>query len=74
MKKENRLQKALGTNESGMADLPRKISGTMISRFVNGIEAGCTFCFPHGYEVSNNRFRNLQRSWKKHRNSQWKTS
>jgi hypothetical protein len=73
MKKETRLTKAFGCNEAGVADLPRKISGTKIARFVHGEEAGCTFCFPHGHEVVNNRYRKRQRAWKSQRRTKWKT-
>ena len=73
MKKECCLKKAFGVSECDLADLPRKISGTTISRFVHGVEAGCAVCFPHGYEVSNSHFNNRQRSWKVHRRTKWKT-
>ena len=34
---------------------------------------GCSRCFPHGIEVVNSTSKNRQRSWKRHRNTQWKT-
>lgn len=72
MKRENRLIRAYGENEAKLADIPRKVSGITISRIVLGEEAGCSYCFPHGYETVNSHMRNRQRSWKKQRKMQWK--
>lgn len=72
MKKENRLIKAFGVNEAGLADIPLKIAGTTISSILVGEEAGCSYCFPHGIETHNNHFKNCQRNWKKQRKTQYK--
>jgi hypothetical protein len=72
MRKEYRLTNMFGVNEAGFADLPVKISGTTISRILIGEESGCSYCFPHGIETVNSHFDNRQRSWKKHRKTQWK--
>lgn len=72
MSNEIRLKAAYGSNEWGLADTPRKISGVAISRIIIGESSGCSRCFPHGYEVVNSHIRNQQRSWKKHRRYQWK--
>lgn len=72
MKRECRLIKAFGVNEAGLADLPKKISGTRISRILIGEESGCSHCFPHGYETINSRISKQQRSWKKQRKTQWR--
>jgi len=66
------LNKAFGTTEKGFADLPRKISGTQIARLLVGKKMGCAYCFPHGYETINNKWKKLQRSWKKYRKTQYK--
>jgi hypothetical protein len=73
MKREVRLMKAFGKNEAGLADLPKKISGTAISRITRGEETGCSFCFPHGFETVNSHTANRQRNWKKQRKSRWKS-
>lgn len=72
MKKEVRLIKAFGKNEYGLADTPEKVSGISISRIISGEEAGCSYCFPHGYETVNSHIDNRQRSWKKQRKTSWK--
>jgi len=66
MKREMRLIKAYGANEAGIADVPNKMSGTMISRILIGDDSGCSHCFPHGYEVINSHYVNKQRKteWK----------
>ncbi|WP_431689467.1 hypothetical protein [Hahella sp. NBU794] len=69
-KREVRLIKAFGRNEAGLADLPKKVSGTAVSRVVLGEESGCSRCFPHGFETVNAT--RPQRSWKTHRKTRWK--
>lgn len=69
---ENRLIKMFGMNDYGLADLPKKYSGIKISRILIGEEMGCSFCFPHGFETINARYYKRQRSWKKHRKTQYK--
>lgn len=72
MKREWRLIKAFGRNEAGLADLPAKRSGIMISRVLIGEDSGCSRCFPHGYEVVNSTLNNRQRNWKRYRKTRWK--
>jgi len=72
MKHNRKLEKAFGLNEFGMVDFPKKISGTQTSRIVIGNIMGCSFCFPHGYEVVNARWYKIQRCWKSQRKTQWK--
>ena len=67
-----KLKKCFGVNEYGLEDLPKKISGTKISRILIGEYMGCSWCFPHGYEVINSKWDKVQRNWKKYRKSQWK--
>lgn len=56
MKKNKPLRQKFGFNEYGLIDFPKKISGTQISRLMYGNEMGCSFCFPHGYEVVNAKY------------------
>lgn len=72
MKKEYHLINAFGKNEDGLAEMPQKISGITVARIVIGEESGCSYCFPHGYETVNSHIANRQKSWKRHRKSQWK--
>jgi len=72
MKREYRLIKAYGENEYQLAELHHKISGTRVSRILLGDDAGCSFCFPHGYDTYNWRELKNQRCWKKQRKKQWK--
>ena len=72
MGNEARLIAAYGENEAGLADVPRKVSGTFVSRILHGEEMGCSYCFPHGIETSNSRFRKRQRSWKIQRKTKWR--
>lgn len=73
MKAERVLKKAFGTDEFGFANITGKIGNIKVSRFQNAVErGGCTYCFPHGFETTNSHLKNMQRSWKKHRNTQWK--
>ena len=74
MKREIRLIKAYGKNQYGLADVPKKISGIRVARIHIGEEAGCSRCFPHGYETINSHIVNRQRNWKKQRKNQWKLS
>lgn len=72
MKKIKRLKQIFGINEYELIDFPKKISGVQISRFQYGDDLGCSYCFPHGFEVVNARETKFQRNWKKYRRSQWK--
>ncbi|EFK36984.1 Uncharacterised protein [Chryseobacterium gleum] len=72
MKKNKPLRQKFGFNEYGLIDFPKKISGTQISRLMYGNEMGCSFCFPHGYEVVNAKYTKFQRNWKKYRKNRWK--
>jgi len=72
VKNEPRLIKAFGKDEAGVADVPNKVSGVVISRIEVGAESGCSYCFPHGHETKNSHIRNRQRNWKKKRKTKWK--
>ncbi|MGU3373418.1 phosphate ABC transporter substrate-binding protein [Chryseobacterium sp. M5A1_1a] len=72
MKNNKPLKKVLGINEYGLIDFPRKISGIQISRIIYGDKMGCSYCFPHSFEVVNAKDKKLQRNWKKYRKIQWK--
>lgn len=72
MKKFKRQKQTFGINEHNLIDFPKKISGTQISRILYGNDLGCSYCFPHGFEVVNATYYKLQRSWKKYRKTQWK--
>lgn len=72
MKKNKPLRQKFGFNEYGLIDFPKKISGTQISRLMYGNKMGCSFCFPHGYEVVNAKYTKFQRNWKKYRKNRWK--
>lgn len=67
-----RKRKNFGANEYGLEDAPSKVSNVFMSRLVNGEKMGCSWCFPHGFETINSRYNKVQRSWKKHRKTQWK--
>ena len=62
MKRENRLIKAYGKNEVGLAELPVKVSGVFIQRIIIGEESGCSRCYPHGYKTVNSHMQKQQRS------------
>ena len=65
-----------GTNDYGFSDIPIKISGIKLSRDSVNIEKGpiCTYCFPHGFKMSNSHYYNSQRSWKVNRKTKFKRS
>lgn len=67
-----RKRKNFGVNEYGLEDAPSKVSNVFMSRLVNGEKMGCSWCFPHGFETINSKYNKVQRSWKKHRKTQWK--
>ncbi|HAA16783.1 MAG TPA: phosphate ABC transporter substrate-binding protein [Cytophagales bacterium] len=68
-----RLRKAFGLNEYDFPDLPVKMSNVQHSRLLYGNRMGCSFCFPHGWETVNATVIKNRRSWKHHRDTQWKT-
>ncbi|MET3038092.1 phosphate ABC transporter substrate-binding protein [Chryseobacterium sp. NRRL B-14859] len=72
MKKLKTVKQTFGINEYGWIDFPKKISGTQISRILDGKALGCSYCFPHGFEVVNAKHKKYQRNWKKYRKTQWK--
>lgn len=73
MKREKVLKKVFGEDEFGFPDLPKKISGTKISRVILGDESGCSFCFPHGIETKNGRRScRYSKCWKRNRKTQYK--
>lgn len=70
--RSRRLKKAFGTDNKGLAILPRKISNVKVSRIRNAEErGGCTRCFPHGTETTNASVKKKKRSWKNQRKTQW---
>jgi CRISPR/Cas system-associated exonuclease Cas4 (RecB family) len=71
MKREKQLKKAFGVNEFGVINIPKKISNVQISRLMH-CKKECSYCFPHGWEMSNSTMNNRQRNWKNHRNTRWK--
>ncbi|MEO1257773.1 MAG: phosphate ABC transporter substrate-binding protein [Bacteroidota bacterium] len=72
MSDQKKLKDAFSTNDYGFACLPNKISGTAIARLLFGNLRGCSWCFPHGWEVDNSTVNNRQRNWKKFRKTRWK--
>ncbi len=62
MKKAKTLRQKFGFNEYGFIDFPKKISGVQISRLIYGNDLGCSYCFPHGFEVVNARYIKFQRN------------
>lgn len=67
------LRKMFGLIEDyDLIDFPRKISGTKISRALYGDHMGCSWCFPHGWDLINSKESKRQRSWKRFRKTQWK--
>ena len=72
MKKE---KKAFGIDEEGSPLIPPKFSNVKMSRIHNYEKmGGCPYCFPHGHETVNSRWNNQERSWKRHRKTQWRMS
>lgn len=72
VKKIKIIKRTFGVNDDKQIDLPKKISGIRISRILYGNEMGCSYCFPHGYEVVNAKHTKYQKNWKKYRKTQWK--
>ncbi len=59
-------------DEYGFEEIPIKFSNVQLSRIQNGGEMGCSYCFPHGMDTVNSRWKNRQRSWKSYRHTKWK--
>ena len=72
MTHQKKLKDAFSANAYGFACFPNKISGTTIARLLYGDLRGCSWCFPHGWEVDNSTISNRQRNWKRFRKTQWK--
>lgn len=72
--KKNRrsLVRAFGIDEYGQIELPPKISGTTISRLLKGEWMGCSYCFPHRWEVINAKWKKDLSCWKRYRKHQWR--
>ena len=68
------LMKAFGTTEEGLVDLPYPISGTRISRVFAEGRGECGYCFPHGWESPNSRWKKDHRSWKRCRKTQYRAT
>lgn len=72
MKRPRQLLKAYGQlTDFAFAALPPKHSNVQLAR-LRYCKKECSFCFPHGFEVSNSTSNNRQRSWKRFRRTQWK--
>jgi len=71
-RKMSRLKKAFGMTDEGEVDLPNKASNVRIARIAYAKEY-CPWCFPHGIETPNSRYKKNRRSWKNHRKTQHKT-
>ena len=71
---ERQLTRAFGCDEYGAVMLPHTYSSRRIARLLQGDPAGCTRCFPHGFENSNDRAKKVQRSWKSHRRYQYRVN
>ena len=57
-KKNSKLIKAFGKNEYGFVNLSGKLGSRKVSRVLNYIKmGGCPFCFPHGFETINNKYK-----------------
>jgi len=72
--KENKraIGKHFGYDENGFSALPVKIGNVKLSRFLNGCMMGCEGTFPHGCDNYNQSKFDCRKSWKKHREHQWK--
>jgi len=68
----NVLARRFGVMEDGMVDLPVKISNVRISRILAEHRGECGYCFPHGFENSNSRWKKDIRSWKRYRKTQYR--
>jgi hypothetical protein len=72
-KKRRWLLKAFGVLTEVLADLPTKVGNVRIARLVfSQARGGCTYCFPHGPETTNSTRNKNRRSWKHHRESQYR--
>lgn len=67
-----RATKMLGIDEYGFLRLPVKYSNVKLSRLINDRGRGYAPDFPHGEDVENSRWLNVQRNWKRHRKAQSK--
>ena len=65
-----RATRRLGSDEYGFLDLPPKYGNVKLSRLINGRDRGYAPDFPHGEDVENCRWLNLQRNWKRFRKEQ----
>jgi len=66
--------KSFGLNEFNRVDFPRKISNVQISRIEFGVQMGCSWCFPHGYETANATILKNRKNWKFKRMKQYNRS
>lgn len=71
-REHQRIKQMLGSTEEGFPDTPQKMSNVKLARLVHGDERGCSRCFPHGPETSNNRWTKQSRSWKQHRQTRYR--
>ena len=66
------LAKAFGVSDEGFPDLPARMSNVRMARLIHGEARGCSFCFPHGHEVSNSKWMKDLRCWKRYRGTQYR--
>ena len=66
------LHRAFGVDEHGFPLIPVPYSNIQLARLEFGENAGCSWCFPHGFEVYNARELKESRSWKRHRRTQYR--
>lgn len=66
-----RATRRLGADEHGFLGLPPKYGNVELSRLINGRDRGYAPDFPHGEDVENCRWPNLQRNWKRFRKEQF---
>lgn len=66
------LKKVFGLTEERIVDLPHSLSGTRVFRIFAVSRGECGYCFPHGWEAPNSRWKKDLRSWKRYRNTQYR--
>jgi hypothetical protein len=72
MRRKKQISKAFGlTEEWQQIAFPPKTSNVHLSRVIF-CKRDCTYCFPHGWEMSNSTVNNRQRNWKRFRSKQHK--
>jgi len=65
-------KRAWGMTDEGFPNTPTQLSNVRLARIAHGGAQGCAFCFPHGSETRNSRWRKHRRSWKYHRQTRYR--